>query len=93
MKNELLALAASLALVSSMSASITNHSTKGGSMNLEASRHQCGFSLMAREAQPGDPRGKGQDPTGHKFTQDVAREAEPGDKKGKGQDGTGHKLV
>ena len=99
MKKELLALTASLALVSSMSASVNNSTTKRLSNNLEFSHSPSTTSLIAREKEPGDDRGrdhKDKDGKGHKLTQQIAREKEPGDDHGKDRkdnDGKGHKLV
>lgn len=100
MKNELLVFAASLALVSSMSASVNNSNTK---RTAELSNHGR-LTLIAREGEPDDQRrGRGKDDKkGHKLTQEMARETEPGDDRGRGHrrgrgrgndDGTGHKAV
>ena len=98
MKKELLALTASLALVSSLSASVQNHSTTHYARSL--SDNSIHSQQLAREAEPGDDRGRNRngldDPKGHKFAPQIAREAEPGDNRGKDlkdADGKGHKLV
>ena len=99
MKKELLVLTATLALVSSLSASVHNSSTTLYARSLSAiSIHS---QQIAREVEPGDNRGKDRkgldDPKGHKFSQQIAREAEPGDNRGKDRKGLddpkGHKLV
>src|SRR5712671_5077267 len=103
MKKELLVLAASLALASSMNASISRTSVFNSDSN-NSGISQKGFSaLVARESEPGDDRrrnrGKGKDDgKGHKFTQEVARESEPGDDRrrhrGRGKDdGKDHKFT
>ena len=98
MKKELLVIAASLALVSSMNASVKTSTTSRRTL----SQDRGGLSLIAHEIQPGDKRhGHGKDdPKGHKVMQQIAREAEPGDDRrrdlGRGRgndDGKGHKLV
>jgi hypothetical protein len=99
MKKELLALTASLALVSSLSASI-NH-TAINSNKLGISSSTAASSLIAREAQPGDDRGKHKggkdDRKGHKFATEIAREQQPGDDRGKHKGGKddrkGHKFA
>ncbi len=101
MKKELLALTASLALVSSMSASVSRTAMNQGSNNLGISRLTATSSLIAREREPGDDRGKHKggkdDGKGHKVTPQVAREKEPGDDRGKHKggkdDGKGHKFA
>ncbi len=91
MKKELLVIAASLALVSSMNASVKTSTTSLRTLSQDSSRP----SLLAREAQPGDKKGKGQDPKGHKLMQQVAREIQPGDqRRGRGKDDPkGHKVM
>ena len=91
MKKELIVLAASLALASSMNASVNHSST----ISMRPVFSSTGLSLMAREKQPGDKKGKGQDGKGHKLMQQLAREAEPGDKRhGRGKDDPkGHKVM
>ena len=98
MKKELLALTASLALVSSLSASVHNNSTTHYVRSLSDIRIHS--QQIAREAEPGDNRGKDRkdnDGKGHKFSQQIAREAQPGDDRGKNRKGLddpkGHKLV
>jgi hypothetical protein len=96
MKNQLLALTASLALVGSMSASVNN--TKRVSNNMEVSRTSSSLSLIAREKEPKDDRGGDRekrrngldDPKGHKLAPQVAREKEPGDDRGHDGDGDEH---
>jgi len=92
MKRELLAISASLALATSMSAS--THTLNTGSAGSKLAQQ------VAREKQPGDDRGrKGgkDDPKGHKLTQHIAREKQPGDDRGRDKGGKddpkGHKLV
>ena len=101
MKNGLLALTASLALVGSMSASVNNSTSKRMSNNLEFSHTPSSLSVIAREKEPGDDRGKHKrgldDPKGHKLAPQVAREKEPGDDRGKHKRGLddpkGHKFA
>jgi hypothetical protein len=97
MKNQLLALTASLVLVGSMSASVNNSTTKRVSNNLEVSRTSSSISLIAREKEPKDDRGGRRekrngldDPKGHKLAPQVAREKEPGDDRGHDGDGDEH---
>ena len=94
MKKELLVIAASLALATSMNASV-NNTTKLTSTR-EIASSSAGLTQIAREAEPGDKRhGRGKDDKkGHKLSQEIAREAEPGDKRhGRGKDDKkGHKL-
>ena len=100
MKKELLVLTASLALVGSMSASVNHSTTKH---TPELSRTSSSLSLVAREKEPGDDRGKHKrrgldDPKGHKLAPQVAREKEPGDDRGKHgrrglDDPQGHKFT
>ena len=92
MKRELLAISASLALATSMSAS--THTLNTGSAGSKLAQQ------VAREKQPGDDHGRGKggkdDPKGHKLTQQIAREKQPGDdrgRKGGKDDPKGHKLV
>jgi hypothetical protein len=93
MKRELLAISASLALATSMSAS--THNLNAGSAGSKLSQQ------VAREKQPGDDRGRHKggkdDPKGHKLTQEIAREKQPGDDRGRDKGGKddpkGHKLV
>ena len=97
MKKKLLALTASLALTSSLSATVHNNLSNHYVRSLSDIHSQ----QIAREAQPGDDRGKNRkgldDPRGHKFSQQIAREAQPGDDRGKNRKGLddpkGHKLV
>jgi hypothetical protein len=107
MKKELLVLTASLALATSMSAGVNRNTViNNRSDNSGIFRNQNPFSLlMAREAEPGDDRGRNRgrggkdDGKGHKVMQNVAREAEPGDDRGRNRrrggkdDGKGHKVA
>lgn len=93
MKNELLVIAASLALVSSMSASVKTSTVS----SRELSQERSGLMLLAREPQPNDQRhGRGKDdPKGHKVMQQIAREPQPNDQRhwrGK-DDPKGHKVM
>jgi len=96
-KKELLTLAASLAIATSLNASVNHPATRHAENAVYATRLDS--MLMAREKEPNDKRrGRGKDdPKGHKFADQLAREAEPkddrGHKRGRGKDDPkGHKF-
>jgi len=103
--NRMIALTAGMALAVSMMASATTKAPAAGPLSRSTPSMTSAFSVksvLAREQEPGDDRGKdrrkddkGKDGRGHKFASTIAREQEPKDDKGKHKkgEGTGHKLV
>lgn len=97
------ALTAGMALAASMMASATATAPISHSSLLSLQAPSRVNSLLTREREPGDDRGKdrrhddkGKDGKGHKFVGVIAREQQPKDDKGKHKkdiDGRGHKLA